>query len=137
MVDRERELVRLAASPDRLAAWARVARPAAAGSWGPRETARHLVTVERVVWHARLDQLAAGDTPRWSLAEPGVGEPDEQPLDVLLEVFAAERRATLGRLGALDDAGWARIGIHERYGVLDVAGLCRLAADHDDEHLAG
>jgi hypothetical protein len=71
------------------------------------------------------------------MAEPGTGAADDRPLGALLEAFAFEREATLDRLDALDEAGWARSGIHERYGELDVAALCRLAADHDDEHLAG
>jgi hypothetical protein len=39
-------------------------------------------------------------------------------------------------VAAFDDAGWARTGVHATYGRLDVAALLRLAADHDDEHLA-
>jgi hypothetical protein len=88
------------------------------------------------VWHARLEQLASGEQPRWSFAEPGTGGADDRPLRTLLDEFATARQATMERLGALDQAGWARTGVHERYGVLDVAALCRLAADHDDEHLA-
>jgi hypothetical protein len=38
---------------------------------------------------------------------------------------------------ALDEAGWERFGTHATYGRLDVAGLVRLAIDHDEEHLAG
>jgi hypothetical protein len=43
-----------------------------------------------------------------------------------------------GRRGltALDEAGWARSGTHATYGALDVAGLLRVAADHDDDHIA-
>ncbi len=31
----------------------------------------------------------------------------------------------------------SRTGVHATYGRLDVAGLLRLAIDHDEEHLAG
>ena len=57
--------------------------------------------------------------------------------DALLDRFAALRAATLATVGALDDAGWARTGTHERLGVWDVAGLVRNAVDHDQEHLGG
>jgi hypothetical protein len=105
------------------------------GEWGPREIARHLVTVERVVWQARLDQLAADERPRWAYAEPGVGPADHRPLDEIVAAFTTERAATLGRLAALDEAGWSRSGIHATFGVLDVEGVCRVMADHDEEHL--
>ena len=36
-----------------------------------------------------------------------------------------------------DYDGWDRTGVHETYGRLDVAGLLRVAIDHDEEHLAG
>jgi hypothetical protein len=137
VADREREIARLRASPARVAHWAATSVDEPGDEWGPREIVRHLLTVERVVWHARLDQLASGNEPRWSFAEPGTGPADDRPLGALIEAFAAERQATVGRLAALDEAGWARTGVHERYGPLDVAGLCRLAADHDDEHLSG
>lgn len=39
-------------------------------------------------------------------------------------------------LEALDDDGWSRRGTHQTYGELDVAGLLRVALDHDDHHLA-
>jgi hypothetical protein len=138
-VEREALLGRLAATPARLASWVTAAGEPASGDpdgiWGPREVTRHLLAVERVVWQARLDELAAGDQPRWSYAEPGVGEPDDRPLDALVATFAARRAETIGRLRSLDGAGWARTGVHQRFGVLDVARLCRVAADHDDEHL--
>lgn len=132
---REGVLRRLAAAPERLSRFASAAGPPPEGEWGPREVARHLSTVERVVWHARLDRLAVAEQPRWTYEEPGVGADDDRPLEAIVAGFAAERRATLDRLAALDDAGWARTGVHATFGVLDVEGLCRLAADHDDEHI--
>ena len=39
-------------------------------------------------------------------------------------------------LDALGPEGWSRTGTPDTYGVLDVAGLMTVAADHDDEHLA-
>ncbi len=110
-----------------------------AGEWSARENVAHLVAVERTVWQARLDGLAAlppGEEPVWAWTEPGpVEDPDVATLDGALAVFAAERGRTLTRLNALDDAGWARTGTHATYGPLDVAALLRIAANHDDEHV--
>ena len=52
-------------------------------------------------------------------------------------MFAKRRAKSVATVRALDEAGWARFGTHATYGRLDVAGLLRLAIDHDEEHLAG
>jgi hypothetical protein len=51
-------------------------------------------------------------------------------------MHARVRAATLALLDDLGPDGWTRTGTHDTYGVLDVAGLMTVAADHDDEHLA-
>jgi hypothetical protein len=56
-------------------------------------------------------------------------------LDEIVAAFVTERAATLTRLTALDDSAWARSGVHATFGVLDVEGVCRVMADHDEEHL--
>jgi hypothetical protein len=129
---------RLAAVPQRLRVAARTASPdpPAPGEWTPTDVIRHLIAVERDVWHRRLAQLAAEDHPTWPWTEPDrwTGEP-EASLDRLLQAHAAARASTVATLDALDDAGWARTGTHATYGVLDVAGLMVRAIDHDEEHL--
>jgi len=109
------------------------------GEWSSRETAGHLVSVETRVWQARLDQLAAGGPePAWTWTEPGpVDDPEAATLEGALGLFAVERARTLDRIATLGETGWARTGLHATYGRLDVAGLLRVAADHDEEHLAG
>jgi len=105
--------------------------------WSSREEVLHLLVVESVVWQRRLDDLETMDDPHWSTTEPGLGpEPDPRPIDDLVSAFAAARTATVARVASLDETGWARSGTHARYGLLDVAGLLRLALDHDEEHLA-
>lgn len=132
-------LARLAALPDRLAAAARAAPPGppAPGEWPPTDVVRHLIAVEQEVWHPRLAQLATEDPPRWAWAEPdrwtGLAGAS---LDELLAVHAAARGRTVATLAELDEAGWARTGTHETFGVLDVASLLTRAVDHDEEHLA-
>ena len=107
------------------------------GEWTAREIVGHLVIVETEVWQARLGELAAGRTPRWSWTEPGISDdPRAATLFGALELLASLRSATVAHIAGLDEAGWARTGIHATYGPLDVTGLIRIALDHDADHLA-
>jgi hypothetical protein len=130
---------RLATLPARLAAAARAAPQAAPapGEWTPIQIVRHLIAVEELVWHVRLGQLETEDHPRWAWVEPGqwLGAPAASLEDVLA-THARVRAATLALLDDLGPDGWACTGTHDTYGVLDVAGLMTVAADHDEEHLA-
>lgn len=130
---------RLATFPRRLAAAARSAPPRAPapGEWSPSEIVRHLVAVEEEVWHRRLAQLETEEHPRWRWVEPGqwLGAPGAS-LDEVLAAHDRVRSATLAMLDQLGTAGWTRTGTHDTFGLLDVAGLMAVAADHDDEHLA-
>jgi hypothetical protein len=139
-VERDEIVARLAAFPDRLreAAVAAADRPVPPGEWTPAEVVRHLMAVEGEVWLARLATLVAGGEPRWSWTEP---DPlrgfEDAPLEEVLGYFGRLRASTLDFLRLFDGDGWARTGVHETYGRLDVAGLLRLAIDHDEEHLMG
>lgn len=131
----------LAAIPARLAkaAWRTGDSSAAlsAGEWSAREVILHLAAVEAEVWHPRLDALAAEAFPTWPWVESGLWEGRRaDSFAGALAAFSAFRAATVARLEAFDDAGWARRGRHATYGELDVAGLMRIALDHDEEHLA-
>jgi len=126
----------LAAVPDRLAAAIPVASPAPAGEWTPREVLLHLLAVEDEVWQARLRQLAAEPEPRWPWFEPGLAAVEASSWEAVLQAFRASRGRTIASLDALDDAGWAKTGAHERFGRLDVAALLQRAIDHDEEHIA-
>jgi hypothetical protein len=128
--------------PSRLAAAAKARaaewRPIADGEWGPNEAVRHLIAVEHEVWRSRLARLAKEDDPHWTWTEPGLAPGlDDATLLEILTVFARRRARTVATVRALDEAGWARSGTHATYGRLDVAGLLRVAIDHDEEHLAG
>jgi DinB superfamily len=129
----------LASFPARLAAAARGVpqeRPAP-DEWAPSEVVRHLIAVEEEVWHRRLRQLETEEHPRWRWVEPGqwLGAHGAD-LESLLDVHARVRASTLAILRALGPDGWTRTGTHDTFGLLDVAGLMAVAADHDDEHLA-
>ena len=133
-------LDRFAAFPGRLEAAASdaPARPPIRGEWTPAQVVRHLIAVETIVHQARLVEVAVHDRPAWGWTEPGPweGEPDLD-LDGVLARFAELRAATVATVRALDEGGWRRVGMHATYGKLDVAGLLRLATDHDEEHLRG
>jgi DinB superfamily len=126
--------------PGRLAVAARAAAAgkARSGEWTPTEVVRHLIAVEGRVWQARLAQLAVDDRPDWAWTEPGPAvESEGVSLAAALATFTAARAETVATLRGLDDVGWSRTGIHATYGPLDVAGLLRLAIDHDEDHLGG
>jgi hypothetical protein len=141
-MNREELVTAFAGFAARLAEAARGAeaagQPVPPGEWGPSEVVRHLIAVEDEVWQSRFALVAAVDDPHWPWTEPGLAPGfDGQPLDVALAAFAAARATTAASVRALDDAGWARSGTHATYGILDVAGLLRIAVDHDESHLEG
>ncbi len=109
----------------------------AGGEWSTSQVLLHLIAVEEDVWQWRLRQMAAQDDPFWVWTEPNLaGRGADLKLDSLVATFAKRRAETLAFLGELNDPGWARIGTHAVFGVLDVAGLVREAVKHDEEHLA-
>jgi hypothetical protein len=125
--------------PERLAQVARAVagRPVGAGEWDPTEVVRHLIAVEDEVWQSRLHGLATEDRPHWPWTEPGLAPGFEgATLEDVLAAFSGARGTTVQVVRALDEAGWARTGTHDTYGVLDVEGLLRIAIDHDRDHLA-
>jgi hypothetical protein len=132
----------LATTPDRAAAAGRdsVVPPTEApapDAWSAREVLLHLAAVEEKVWHARLTALANEASPRWPWTEPDLWSgPGDDTYEGALAAFTTRRGVTVARLDALDADGWARRGLHEVFGVLDVAALLRIALDHDEEHLA-
>ena len=139
---RRSELVgRFAAAPARAAHAAAAAeahgKPVPDGEWSAGEIVRHLIAVDVEVFARRLHDLSEQDQPRWSWVEPRFDDgPADRPLSVLVETFAARRRELVATVTALRAADWDRSGTHDTLGVLDVAGLLRVAIDHDDEHLA-
>jgi DinB superfamily len=126
----------LAAVPDRLASAIPVASPAPAGEWTPREVLLHLLAVEEQVWQVRLRQLATEAEPHWPWFEPGLAAFEADSWEAVHKAFTGSRRETIAMLDVLDDAGWAKSGVHERFGRLDVAALLKRAIDHDEEHIA-
>ena len=138
MIDRDELLERFAAFPARLAEATRAGleRPVSSGEWTPAQVVSHLIAVEEVVWRRRLRDLETTEDPRWSRTEPGLATGlDDATLDEVVATFRAARAATVEVVLALGDDEWARAGVHETYGRLDIAGLLRIANEHDAEHL--
>lgn len=136
---REALLESLGAVPARVTAAGRAATPrgAGVGEWSTLEVVNHLVAVEAEVYQARFRHMAAEDRPRWEWVEPGpYSGPGSEALEAALAELARRRAATVASLRALDDAGWAREGVHATLGVLDVAGLALEALKHDEAHLS-
>lgn len=137
---RRAELIaRFAAAPARATQAATAADGATVpdGEWSAGEILRHLIAVDDQVFGRRLRDLREQDHPRWSWVEPRFDDgPADRPLSVLVATFSDRRRALVAAVTALRPADWARSGSHDTFGVLDVAGLLRVAVDHDDEHLA-
>ncbi|MEA2537120.1 MAG: DinB superfamily [Chloroflexota bacterium] len=146
---RAEQLGRLAAARGRIAAAARAAEraddappgdappgDAPPGEWSAHQVVLHLVAVEAEVFQARLNDLETQAQPHWTWVEPGTADaPETETLDEAIARFWACRDVTLRRVAELDEAGWSRSGTHETFGLLDVAGLLRVAHDHDLEHL--
>lgn len=130
---------RFRAGPEQVAAVAGKAAAARGGrapeGWSEREIVAHLVRVDREVFQVRLADLSGPSEPQWSWVEPGA-QPGRATLATLVERFATTREATIAHLKDLDDAGWARSGVHASYGRLDVAALLGIAIDHDADHIA-
>jgi hypothetical protein len=107
------------------------------GQWSAQEIVLHLVAVESEVFQRRLRDLGEVESPDWTWVEPGPApKADSETLAESLVRFSAARLATLDWVAGLDLFDWQRAGHHATLGVLDVAGLLELAADHDKQHLA-
>ena len=137
---RDELIATFAGFPTRLADAVRDAAgmPIPPDKWGAPENVRHLIAVERLVWHVRFVEVLTLADPRWSWKEPGQ-EPglDDASVDDIVSAFAAVRAETVATVAGFTDDDWARSGTHDTYGVLDVAGLLGLAIRHDAEHLRG
>jgi hypothetical protein len=130
---------RLVGAPARVrrAATAAATSTPAPGDWTAQQIVLHLVAVEIEVFQRRLLDLSQMDAPPWAWAEPGPADMGSgETIAESMIRFARARLATLEWVGALDEAGWRRVGRHVTLGTLDVTGLLTLAADHDADHLA-
>ena len=111
--------------------------PEANGKWSVHQVVAHLVDSE-IVYGYRMRLIVAADRP----AIPGYDQDAwaqrlhyaKQPLDVLLDAFAALRRLYLAWLHTLSDTELERVGLHSERGEESVAHITKLLAAHDLVH---
>ncbi len=112
--------------------------PPAAGEWSALDVLGHLIAVERDVYRPRLQTILSADTPTLAaLPEapaPAIPAGAEHP-HALLELFVAERRATLDLLETLAPQDWQRPAHHHRLGRTTLLAVADLIAQHDRQHL--
>lgn len=118
-------------------AWVRWTEP---GGWSALGVVGHLIHGERTDWIPRARHLLEHGVAR--PFEPFDREaqsrwPQDVPLEVRLDEFAAERRASLAALAELrlDAVKLARRGLHPKLGPVTLSELLGTWAVHDLAHL--
>ncbi len=107
--------------------------------WSPLEIVCHLRDVEIEVNRVRLGLilgkadpfLSAADADEWA----GTRRYRDQEPGQALRAFTQARLVNVGRLAALDDAGWARTARHALFGPTSLTEVFSVAGDHDLVHL--
>ncbi len=127
-----RDLVRLTGRVDEAAALVRPAPEA----WCIKDVIAHLAQVE-IAFRARFVRMVEQDDPREPLIWP---DPTTHNLTKsvkdLIEVFSAERAATVNYLHGLTPQQWLRTCTHETLGVTKLRRQVEILIGHDNEHLA-
>ncbi len=107
--------------------------------WSIVEVVAHLADADERA-HERVRRMRDEDEPRLEAYDQEALAEERQyrfmPLDRALDRFAASRAAHAETLAALDDAAWARAGIHEEVGPITIQALTAHMAAHDATHLA-
>ena len=129
-----RDLVSLVSGADPVA----MRREPAPEEWSAATVVAHLADAE-LVWAVRLRLLVAEDRPLLSAFDENAwaerfGDLDEDPRESL-QRWRALRESNLRLFDSLVDGEWERSGVHSQRGVLTVAGVVKLLAEHDRAHL--
>ena len=129
-----RDLVSLVGSADAAA----LRREPAPEEWSAATVVGHLADAE-LVYGVRLRLMVAEDRPVLTAFDEEAwadrfGELDDDP-KATLGRFRALRDSNLRLLEALVDGEWERTGVHQERGVVSVAGVVKLLAEHDRTHL--
>lgn len=109
----------------------------AEGKWSVKEILAHLADGE-VVLSARLRFIAGMDRPPIHgydqdsfVARLGVDRVDAEDL---LEQFALARKLTMALLARIDDADYARVGLHSERGEVTIRSMVDMYSGHDRIH---
>jgi hypothetical protein len=146
IVRRQALLVRLLATPARLAQALRAFSPEALrrgpqpGKWSAIEIACHLRDVDRL-YAERVSKAAFSERPAfWMMDNARVSETlryREADLDAVLKEHRRRREDLVSLLRALPHGVWQRTGLHPERGEVTIEALARnVIAGHDDSHLS-
>ena len=129
-----RDLVSLVASAEPAA----LRREPAPDEWSAATVVNHLADAE-LVYSVRLRLIVAEDRPVLTAFDEEAwadrfGELDDDAKDSLGR-FRALRESNLRLLEALVDGEWERTGVHQQKGIVSVAAIVKLLAEHDRTHL--
>lgn len=109
------------------------------GTWTPRDVMGHLVHTERVDWLVRLGIILehGPSRPFDPLDREAQFRGEPQPMDVLLDEFAALRRASVDQLRAMNLTGdqLALEGTHPTLGPVTARQLVAAWVGHDFTHI--
>lgn len=106
--------------------------------WSAATVVAHLADAE-MVYGVRLRLIVAEDRPVLTPFDEEAwadrfADIDEDPKETLGR-WRALRDGNLRLLDALVDGEWERTGVHQQKGILSVAAVVRLLAEHDRTHL--
>lgn len=112
------------------------------GAWSVRETLRHLVAAEELLF-TRIPRLLEEADPElvataaWVLppSDEAAGSSDLSAHE-LLDRLRSMRATTVARLRAIPDAAWQRPGRHPEWGTVTVTSQAGYFARHSWSHLA-
>ena len=113
-------------------------REPASGEWSAATVVAHLADAE-MVYGVRLRLIVAEDRPvliafdeeAWA---DRFADIEDDPKETLAR-WRALRDGNLRLLDALVDGEWERTGVHQQKGILSVAAVVKLLAEHDRAHL--
>ena len=102
------------------------------GGWSIRHVIDHFARAAEGT-AKRLRHMVTEDRP--DLVPFDDADDDPMPIDEAMRRFDAARAQELAVLGAADDAGWDRIGVHPAHGPISIRDIVRHMSAHDLEHI--
>ena len=107
-------------------------------AFSANEIIYHLLEVEEL-WQRRIHQLLHSDNKYFQQIDPDILAKDhkynEQPYKEGIEDWNSAREETIDLIDAMTEDQRTMIGIHSRYGEVDIFRIIEIMADHDLQHL--
>ena len=113
-------------------------REPAPDEWSAATVVGHLADAE-LVYGVRLRLIVAEDRPLLTVFDEEAwadrfADVEDDPKETLAR-WRALRDSNLRLLDALVDGEWERTGVHQQKGILSVAAVVKMLAEHDRTHL--